>query len=337
MPEKPQEDFFKSRSLSFGSFTDQDDYLHPDQVRAGDTCTETQYFGFYVPEADIYGFSYFWLKPNLGSIMGGIFACQGFKRHHLQAELFDFEQNMSSGTVIKDDLRSYRLPNSYQVDVLEPGKRLRLRYDDPARQNRLDLAITAASPPAMRANNKHFEQAMKYAGELTLRGKTYAVDCFNVRDRSWGELRPEESLRFPPLTWTTGCFGKDFAFNCSAFDHPDLNPVSLKDFPISPEQAFNDGWIYRHGELVKIKSIRKLTLRDPETARPLTHDIHAIDVNGREYRIKGTVTAGLPYSFWPNCMTHLGLTRWECEGMTGWGDTQEVHWSDYMRAYTKAD
>ena len=335
MSNNAKEDFFKSHSKAFGTFTDNDDYLHPELVVRGGTCTETQYFGFYVPEANIYGFTYFWLRPNLNAIMGGIFICEGIKRNHIQAELFDFHQNILHTEVITDDLRHYKLPNSYEVEVLEPGKRMRLRYDDPVLQNKVDLAITAASPVAMRANNKHFEQAMHYKGSLTLRGKTHQVDCYNVRDRSWGELRPEVGMELPPLTWTTGCFGPDFAFNCSAFDHPDRNPVTMKALPITEEMAFNDGWIWRNGELVKITSINKLTQRDPVNGRPLSHDMLAVDVNGREYHIKGTVTAGLPQSFWPNCLSHMGMTRWDCDGNTGWGDTQEIQWAEFTRKFTQ--
>ncbi len=336
MSDNSQEGFFKSASPTFGTFTDRDDYLHPDLVHPDDTSTETQYFGFYVPEANIYGFSYFWMHPNMDSIMGGVLAAQGFKKHHLQSEMFDFLLNIRGSTVIKDDLRSYTLPNSYQVDVLEPGKKMRMRYEDAARGNRLDLMVTATMPVAMRSNNKHFEQAMKYEGELLLRGKPYKVNCHNVRDRSWGEPRAEVTMSLPPLTWTTGAFGDDFAFNCSAFDHPDLNPLSQKEFPMTPERAFNDGWVWRDGKMSKIKSVKKLTTRDPETGRPMTHMMEMVDIHGREYLIKGTITAGLPFSFWPNCMTHLGLTKWECEGLTGWGDTQEVHWTDYMRKFTKS-
>jgi hypothetical protein len=335
MAAKPQEDFFKSRSLTFGTFIDRDEFLHPEQDHPGDSCTETQYFGFYVPEANIYGFCYFWLHPNLDTVMSGLFACQGFKRQHLQAELFDFYQNMSRKTVITNDLRSFKLPNSYQVDVITPGKQMRMRYDDPVRQNRLDLRISAAGPVAMRANNKHFEQTMRYQGELLLRGESFKVDCCNVRDRSWGELRPEQTLSFPPLTWTTGYFGEELSFNCSAFDHPDFNPPSLGEFPIAAEQAFNDGWVVRDGRLIKLRSIRKLTQRDPQIGRPVSHIIHAVDVEERAYEIKGTVTAGLPFAFWPNVYTHLGMTRWEWDGKVGWGDTQECHWTDYIQKFVK--
>ena len=143
-------------------------------------------------------------------------------------------------------------------------------------------------------------------------------------------------MSFPPLTWTTGTFGDNFAFNCSAFDHPDLDPASLKDFPITAAQSFNDGWVFRDGQMAKLKSVRKLTLRDPITGCPQSHMMEMVDANNREYLIRGTTVAGLPFSFWPNCMTHLCMTRWECEGLTGWGEAQEVQWSDYMRKFTKA-
>ena len=29
------------------------------------------------------------------------------------------------------------------------------------------------------------------------------------------------------------------------------------------------------------------------------------------------------------------MTEWKCEGMTGWGDTQEIQWTDYIRKFRK--
>lgn len=53
------------------------------------------------------------------------------------------------------------------------------------------------------SQDKHFEQAMRVEGELLPRGKRYDVDCFNVRDRSWGKPRPEENMTLPPTSWMT--------------------------------------------------------------------------------------------------------------------------------------
>ena len=337
MSDNANEGFFKSASPTFGAFDPaKDDYLHPQLNHPHYTATETQYFGFYVPEGNLYGFTYLWLHPNMKSVMGGIFVCQGIKQHHLQAEMYDFLLNMHQDEVLKNDLRSFTLPNSYGVDVLEPGKKMRLRYEEAARGNKVDLMITDVMPVAMRANNKHFEQAMRYEGDITLRGKKYKVDCRNVRDRSWGEPRPEITMSLPPLTWTTGTFNDGFAFNCSAFDHPDLNPLSQKEFPMTAERAFNDGWVWRDGKMAKLKSAKKITTRDPVTGMPMSHRMEMTDTLGREFLITGVTKAGLPMSFWPNCVSFMCMTEWKCEGMTGWGDTQEIQWTDYIRKFRKS-
>ena len=79
-------------------------------------------------------------------------------------------------------------------------------------------------------------------------------------------------------------------------------------------------------------SSRKIT---STYGRPLSHRIEAEDAQGKSWTITGTVTAGLPWAGWPNMICQLFLTRWECEGRVGWGDTQEVQWTDYVRACTQ--
>lgn len=329
------QNWFKTIGAGFGEFTGADDFLHPQSPVNDDSLTETQYFGLNIPEANIYGFGYLWLHPNLDTATGGLFVCQGIKRSHLQAELFDMRAFSKQSDIITNDLHSFRLPNSYQVDVIEPGRSMRIRYQDPARENFLDMTSTAIMPVAMRGNNLHFEQAMRNQGELVLRGKRYTIDnTFNVRDRSWGQPRPEGHNPIPPMTWMTGTFDENFAFNFSAFDHPDLKPEWLGSFDWPAENSFHDGWVYRDGELLRATGGRKITRRDRHSGRPLTHEIELTDSRGRDYRIRGTTQAGLPWSGWPNCLVHLNLTRWEWDSRVGWGDTQECQWTDYIHQFT---
>ena len=328
------EDWLKTPSNQFGTFTDADDFLHPDIRQSGASLTETQYFGFNIPEENIYGFTYLWLHPNLDVVTGGVFACQGMKRNHMQAELFDVHAYLPKDEILSNDLHFYQLPNSYAAEVIEPGNSMRIRYDDPTRQNSFDFTTTAIMPVAMRGNNLHFEQAMKNNGELMLRGKRYIIgDTYNVRDRSWGQLRPEEINPIPPNTWMTGTFNDDCAFNCNAFDHPDLDPEWKGTYEWPADKSLSDGWIYRDGELIKIVAAKKLTRRDRASGRPIDHEILMTDINGDEHRITGTTTAGLPWAGWPNMICHLYLTRWEYDDMVGWGDTQECQWNDYVQRF----
>jgi hypothetical protein len=68
------------------------------------------------------------------------------------------------------------------------------------------VPLTAVDDPIVWANGKHFEQVMRTQGQLVLRGQRHDVDSFNIRDRSWGELRPEGHNPAPPYNWVHGVF-----------------------------------------------------------------------------------------------------------------------------------
>ena len=324
--------------MGFGEYGPEDELLHAEmnaEVTA-DGATETQYFGFNVPEENIHGYGYFWHHPNLGTITGGIQAWQGTKTHHLASEIYDIRAYQSD-KMIENNIDHHRMPSSYQIDVIKPFEEMRLQYQDEARNNAVDITYTAVIPPAMLPNRKHFEQTMRTKGSITLRGKTYAVDGYNIRDRSWGEARPEEPVASPPAVWLTGAFGDDFCFNCMVLDHPSLEPEWLGIYEIPEEATLKGGWIYRDGEMTRIVRVVKSTKRNPSTLAPITHEMEIEDENGKVYKLEGRVTATSPTGFWSNCKIEVGLTQWQCSGagidnLVGWGDSQEAQWTDFVYA-----
>ncbi|MET0661119.1 MAG: hypothetical protein ABW110_23520 [Steroidobacteraceae bacterium] len=329
---KDRTPFFLSRNAGFASATAADDLLHPQANRTveGDSLTETQYFGFNVPHAALHGYMYCWHHPNLKVVSGGVWSWRGIKRESLACELFD-QRLFMSDALLANDLHSYRLDNGYSVEILEPLQRHRVRYSDPARGNSIELEYEALMPPVMFANGKHFEQAMKVKGAVTLRGKRFDVDSYNIRDRSWAKLRPEDPYAIPPVAWHTGAFNDRFIFNCTASDHPDVDPDWKSLFPDFPsDRVLNAGWIYRDGELSAVVDCRKRTVRDRSNLYP--HSIHMIltDERGRQLNINGQVVAACMMSNWWNIRGVVCLTRWQCEGHTGYGDTQEPQWNDYV-------
>lgn len=66
--------------------------------------------------------------------------------------------------------------------------------------------------------------ALRARGELVLRGKSYEVDSYALRDRSWGQLRTEDQKAAPPMDWMNGVFDDDFCFGCTAFDDEGSDP-----------------------------------------------------------------------------------------------------------------
>jgi hypothetical protein len=326
--------FFLQANEGFASYSEADDLLHPEvnSKEPGDSLTETQYLGFNIPEHDIHGLGYLWHHPNLGVVTGGAWAFQGIKKHILTSEIFDFTAYMSD-RVLKDNLHDYRFENGYGVKVVEPLKQLHMTYADTARKNAIDITFSAITAPVMFGSGMHFEQGLKTSGQLTLRGKEYEVNGFSIRDRSWGQLRPETAMNLPPMTWMTGVFNEDFMFNCSAFDHPDADPEWKGHFDLPASAALKGGWIYKDGVVTEIKSIMKRTVHDPETLFPDTIEMEITDSAGAKYNIKGKITAACSWAAWPKFAFPVCLTRWECNGLVGYGDSQEAQWPDYVNKF----
>lgn len=325
--------FYLANNTALREATPADDLIHTEANAAmpGDSVTETQYLGFNIPEANIHGMNYMWYHPNLKVVTGGVMVWQGVKRMTMAAEMFDMRAYMSDA-VLANDLHEYRLDNSYSVKMIEPLRRFRSSYNDEKRGNAFTLDYEAVMPAAMFGDGKHLEQGMRVTGSLTLKGKDYKVDCFNVRDRSWAKVRPEDKMPVPPVSWMTGWFGEDLMFNCNLMDHAGSNPQVSGTFEIPPDKALNGGWVWRDGLLQVVAAARKTIRRDPDTFQPLEIALELTLADGRVMTLNGRMIASCPWAVWPNMLSYISLIRWEHEGRTGHGDCQDVLWSDFVNA-----
>jgi hypothetical protein len=326
--------FFLAHNEAIGEASPADDMLHPEQNRGieGDSLTETQYLGFNIPEHSIHGLGYIWHHVNLRIITGGLMVWRGVKRFAVEAELFDV-RGFLNDKALANDLHEVRLENSYAVRVIEPLKRLHMSYEDGSRGNFVDLDYSAITPPVMFGDKKHFEQGLKVRGKLVLRGQEFEVNCRNVRDRSWGKLRPEAPMSVPPVSWMTGCFGDDFIFNCNLMDHAGSNFQATGQFAVPVERALNGGWISRKGRITRIVKAHKQLDRDPESFMPRSVTLRTTEEDGRETTMRGQLVAACPWAVWPNIHANISLMRWEMDGCIGHGDCQDVLWTDYVGAW----
>lgn len=327
--EKP---FYIAQNQGFAGISAKDELLHPEAFAevTADSATETQYLGFSVPDAQIHALCYLWHHPNLKLVTGGLYVWQGTKRYMPEAELCDVRAFMSD-RALAENLHAYRLDNGYGVRVVEPLKKLHLTYQDAARGNAVDLEYTALAEPVMFGDGKHFEQPMRVRGEISLRGKRHAVDCFNVRDRSWGKPRPEDNMPLPPVSWMTGVFNEDFAFNCNVLDQHEQNPELKGRFELPPEKTLNGGWVRRDGVVARIVSARKKIEREPGSRLPLAIELEFTDEAGRTTAVRGRLHAACPWQVWPNMIFMVCSMRWDCESLTTYGDCQEAYWNDYLQ------
>ena len=314
-------DWTKSSSdLEFGAWTDDDEYFHgtgPD----GDSLTETWYWGFSVPQHVINCYLYCWVHPNLDVVSAGVIVYRGLTPHHLSSELFDFPAFMKASDVVGDG-STIVVPNGLRVTVVEPTRHIRLEYRDTLRDTAFNVNLRAVSEPIMRSNGLHFEQIMHADGDLRLRGEQFSVDAHVVRDRSWGELRPEVHNPGAPYNWVTavsedGAWG----FNLGSIDEPGRDAAEI----------IRDGWIWRDGIATRLKPRPKLIVREGVMGRPERYQTELTDLDGRSLSVRGDVVASVPWGGWHNMVAHLGLVRWSAADAIAWGDTMDCQWNEHLR------
>jgi hypothetical protein len=325
-------DWTRNVGGGFGTFTAADDIVHGRNGVAGDSLTETWFWAFHVPQANVNCLAYCWLHPNLDVVSSGLMIYKGIKRHHLASELFDWYAYLDAKVI--GDGSDIRIPNGFRARALEKMRRWELSFEDTSRDTSFRVEMAALADPIVRANNKHFEQAMRVTGDLVLRGERWPVDCVAIRDRSWGELRPEAHNRLPPYTWVTGAFGDDFAFNVGAHDDPARNPPWLTDYHVEAERVVKDGWVWREGRVLRLKHASMISERDPEMLYPTSHEVDMTDTEGTRYRLTGSIVASAPLSAFPNVVCQFALARWQMADRVGWGESQEVKWNDYLWRYS---
>jgi len=315
---------------TFGDPKNATDFLLPKSHT--DDCSETQtwWFNFFLPELNLDGEIYFWVHSNLKMATGGVWIFQGVKKHYLQSEHFNWKNFMPFPEVTGNSLRLPLL--NLTINIIAPLQRHEVLYENQD-GTRLHLTTEAVMPPVLRSNNAHFEQPMHATGTLRLRGKEYAIDCMAMRDRSWGEPRPEIAVLHPPTCWAVGISddGKT-SFNFNGTDDPDRNP-QMNACGLTKEQLFKDGWIYRNGNLRKIVGMSKLTQRGADGIEAVKFDCELIDTEGEKLHLSGEVVAGVQWSPWPLMAAHFGNhVRWVLDGKTELrGEAQECFWTESIR------
>jgi hypothetical protein len=322
-----------AQDRGFGEYSSADDRMHDElgSLVQDPALVETQYLGFSVPSAALLSYNYAWVHPNIGTAGGGAWAWRRINPSQLHSELFDMRDFLPLSAV--GDFSSYRLPNGYGVEVIKPLEEIRISYEDPVRNNAFDVTLSAIMPPAMLASGLHFEQAMRTRGIVRLLGEEHAVDGFTIRDRSWGEPRPEHHRQAPPLHWITPVFNEDFAIHACAVEDPSARPLYSGVVDISSEQAaaLGRGWVWHNGELTVLASVTLTCEWDCANRYPASYRVEMVDAVGRAWSLTGTLIAASNWHIWSNIFVAVCLFRWECDSQVGFGDAQVAAWTDFVR------
>jgi hypothetical protein len=304
----------------------------------------THYFGFSNVEAELGGFLYVRHLAALGTSQGGVAIFRGVDNvDPLEMEFLDYQVTMpwvgTDGTTITT-------ANGFRIEFLEPGREARLTYRSPDGAASFELHQTAVTPLMARGHiipgedTSHdptkqpggMEQIMHCAGEVTIRGQSYVIDCHPARDRSWGQLRSEDKgAASPPLGWSPMYFDEDLVFCQVSYEPLDLAPPwkGLYDVPTDhPTHHF--AWAFVDGQYKKIVRVQ----RDVSEYHPLLdvamrQVVTAEDADGITYRFSGEAVAMTTMPGYPNSTLRVGVYEWTDEQGRATHNTYQEMWWDH--------
>ena len=288
----------------------QDDGFHFDEMGDRWWMTETAWFSFCKPEIGLGGWVYNMVRPNIGTVSGG---CWIWEPGAHQPWEVPYYSNLTVMPLDRSsDLRDVELRNGASIKMLEPLKKYQIGYKDGDLIN-LDLTFDAVMPPRPMAKNdgsfqklSHFDQFCKVTGRLTLHGDDIAIDCYAIRDRSWGprpEHRPGRSAYVSGISDPSRCF---------------LVVTKWND----PDSAISNGFFTLDGVTANmISGQRRVTRNDEGLVETIT--LEGRDDLGRELYAEGRRLSGIiinRHSF----IDSNGLIEWSINGVRGHGEDQDM-------------
>lgn len=287
---------------------------------------ETNFFSFYIPEANLTGWVYTIARPGVGSMVCDIEVMDRIGRITLETRYFDFQQHLP----MPEKLENYTLLNGLTLKTANEPRDYLIDYqgtDDTFFKLKVagvmepfDIHDPAMDPLASTDPNKsgfgsayanHFDMTAHVTGTVRIRGKDYAVDCVTTMDHSWG---PRNERGMNPMGWINGNFGTDCAFSTI---------WTLDQFKQGWDQfGLAHGYVLIDGEVRGLVSgrIRAVSRQGPF---PMGYEAVVTDAQGREYAFTGTTVNQTPWACYSNIMAINTTVRWEYEGREGFGLAQE--------------
>jgi len=271
---------------------------------------ESVWFSLSIPEKRMHGMIQYYFRPNMGMLNGGPvlwdqsgtsqWNCLYYNWSHLQA--------LPAGAT-KFDMKAR---NSLTVKVLEPLTRYKIDYAKDGFE--LDLEWTAIGPmhelktgdAGQQATAKfHIEQPGKMRGTIRRHGEEFVVDCYSMRDTSYG-ARDYESLARGGYFWG---IAENSSFHALCMG-------------AGTDAASIGGYIMKDGEMASLVSGKREVLEWGKLG-PAGVAFEGADTLGRTIYATGTIDPGLIFTGYTDHSVVWSLVKWDWDGVIHWGDNQE--------------
>jgi len=285
---------------------------------------ESVWFSLSIPERHIHGMIQYYFRPNMGMLNGGPVLWDRERRFQWDCLYYNWSHLQAvPAAAEKFDMKAR---NSLSCRVIEPLAKYKIDYDKDGFF--LDLTWTAIGPlhelktgdAGQAATAKfHIEQPGRMTGTIRRHGAEFAVDCFSMRDTSYGR-REYESLACGGYFWG---IAKDSAFHAIAMGE-------------GQEARAIGGFIWKDGQMASLASGRREVIEWGDFG-PAKVRWEATDTLGRTMHAMGTIDPGLVFTGYTDHTVHWSLTRWDWDGVEHWGDNQEFAPSERFRQIARGE
>jgi hypothetical protein len=314
----------------YPTFGPLDDDFHDGVLTDGWWETETCWFSWNVPERNLGGWTYCQARPNARLCNGGAWVWDDSAAYPWELRYRAEYSGLQLPARAERDMRDFQWPNGVHVRVEEPLTNYRITYDDPGALQ-VDLLFEGIMAPNPHptgvvpfTKGTHFDQAGHVTGEMVLHGERIPVDCFSVRDRSWGPRplgRPRRregnapAPSFGGVGYSFCAAGPTDAWLVYAIPGPEVEPVPC-------------GFLLRDGQYAHILAGERRVEFDGATGWPVSLEIEAVDDRDRRLWVQGEVVS----RHWRG---HGGdsLVHWRWDDCEGFGEDQ----SYFSRAQWEAN
>jgi hypothetical protein len=320
---------------------------------------ETTWWCFNIPERRIGCWLHAGYHTNRGEVTWRVFVWD--PRGADPGRLAYYRNVPNAAMPAGPDLRDLTFPEGgFRVQMLTPLMDYAVTYADPDADFGIELHHRSVHPPhrftpgqAPAMHNPHLDQLGHVTGTLTLHGEAIPIDCYSVRDRTWGPRGGPHSQSQKP-EYVRGAYRVAVPGGPAwrqverergrgriqyIFGHTDatagfLGFVRPQDGDAAGWSPMNVGWLLKDGvfgRLDRTKS-KMRNFRDPNTGWSAHMEVDLTDVSGRTMEAEGFAVSHM-------CEGGAGsnaLMRWEYDGRIGWGEDQDGWRVDHFQKMVRA-
>ena len=297
-----------------GAVSHPDDEFHPpttDDPEWSETC----WFSFGVPERRLSGQLYPFFRPNLGVCAGAAYVWDD-----TGDQLWNvlYAKNFWHLPIPDQPLSDISIANGIRYRCVEDQRVYDVGYDDPDGDELLiALNYTAVAPPNYLGQG-HLDQPGRFTGKIVLRGEEITVDCFGMRDRSWG-VRSQFGTGHGHVGYSYG----------AADERNGFHSIVMHD-----HDTLIHGHLMREGVWGKlVEGRRTVAERDPATGYQRRVVVEARDEHGRELRAEGRALNAFGIQINPNLASMDCMMEWDIDGVAGHGQDNDDWTQPTARAF----